>query len=171
MPWFLVASQRGMYVTAFVLFLSAAVTDTLDGIIARQWNMRSRLGALLDPVADKLLMVCGFVYYTFGEVPFPIPGWLTFTVFARDFLIAFFAYLMFTRVQITRFPPTIYGKASTVLQAVTLIVTIAVNGFLPALMPVAKVLFTLTMLLTLFSGWHYAARAERLIDPPAPARA
>ena len=170
-PCFLVASQRGMYVTAFVLFLSAALTDSLDGMVARRWNMRSRLGALLDPLADKLLMVCGFVYYTFGDVPFPIPGWMTFTVFARDFLIAFFAYLMYSRVQITRFPPTIYGKASTVLQTVTLIVTIAVNGFLPVLMPVATVLFTLTMLLTLFSGWHYAARAERIVEELAPVRA
>ena len=160
-----------MYPTAFVLFVAAAATDSLDGMVARRWNMRSRLGALLDPIADKLLMVCGFVYYTFADVPFPIPGWLTFTVFARDFLIAFFAYLMYTRVQITRFPPTIYGKASTVLQAVTLIVTIAVNGFLPALMPLALVLFKLSMLLTLFSGWHYARRAERIIDPPSPARA
>src|SRR5687767_16037259 len=66
-PCFLYASMRGMYLAAFVIFVTAAVTDILDGLIARKMNLRSRLGALLDPAADKTLMVCGFVYYTFAD--------------------------------------------------------------------------------------------------------
>jgi cardiolipin synthase (CMP-forming) len=164
-PCFLYASMRGMYVTAFVIFVTAAVTDILDGMIARRWNLRSRLGALLDPAADKTLMVCGFVYYTFADrLPVArIPGWLTFTVFIRDFLMVIAAYLMYTRIQIKRFPPTVFGKASTVLQAVTLATLIAVNAFAPWLQTFAEVLFRVSLVLTLFSGWHYLRRAEQML--------
>jgi cardiolipin synthase len=164
-PWFLYASMQGMYVTAFVLFVTAAVTDVLDGMIARRWNLRSRIGALLDPAADKTLMVCGFLYYTFADrLPVVrIPGWLTFTVFIRDFLLVLFAYLMYTRIQIKRFPPTVFGKASTVAQAATLAALIAANAFAPGLQMLAEVLFRVSLVLTLFSGWHYLRRAEQML--------
>ena len=164
-PCFLYASMRGMYLAAFVIFVTAAVTDVLDGFLARKMNLRSRLGALLDPAADKTLMVCGFVYYTFAEaMPVArIPGWLTFTVFIRDFLIAMFAYLLYTRIQIKKFPPSIAGKASTVLQAVTLAAVIAANGFAPGLLGTAEVLFRVSLVVTLFSGWDYLRRSEKLL--------
>ena len=165
-PCFLGASMEGMYTVAFTIFVTAAVTDMLDGALARRLNVRSKLGALLDPAADKTLMICGFLYYTFAaRVPLVrIPGWLTFTVFIRDFLILFFAYLMYTRVRIERFPPSVPGKISTLLQAVTLAATIAVNGPLPVLLPFTQVLFKVSMLVTLFSGWHYLRRASKLLD-------
>lgn len=168
-PCFLVASVRGMYATAFVIFISAAVTDILDGAIARRMNLRSRLGALLDPAADKTLMVCGFLYYTFADrLPVvKIPGWLTFAVFIRDFLIASFAYLMYTRVQISRFPPTVAGKVSTVTQAVTLAAAIAANAFTPRLLPLVEVLFSASLIMTLYSGWGYMRRAARMLEPGA----
>ena len=173
-PCFLWASMRGMYVTAFVIFVSAAITDVLDGWLARRLNVRSRLGALLDPAADKTLMVCGFLYYTFAaKLPvIELPGWLTFAVFIRDFLIAFFAYLMYTRVHITRFPPTIAGKISTVLQAVTLAAVIATNAFAPVLAPFTEGLFRASLLMTLFSGWGYMRRATLMLrDDAVPAQA
>jgi cardiolipin synthase len=165
-PCFLVASMRGWHLTAFVLFVTAAVTDVFDGMIARRLNVKSRLGALLDPAADKTLMVCGFLYYTFAHrLPvMGIPGWLTFAVFIRDFLIVFTAYLMYTRVRITRFPPSIAGKASTVLQAITVATVIAVNAFLPQLARALEVLFRVSLLITLYSGWGYLRRAAALLE-------
>jgi cardiolipin synthase len=165
-PCFLWASMRGLYEAAFVIFVTAAVTDILDGALARRLNVRSKLGALLDPAADKTLMVCGFLYYTLaGDLPrVGIPGWLTFAVFIRDVLIVFFAYLMYTRIHITRFPPSIAGKTSTVLQAVTLAATIAVNGVLPTLLPLLEVLFRVSLLITLYSGWDYMRRASKLLS-------
>jgi cardiolipin synthase len=165
-PCFLIASTRGWYLAAFVLFVTAAVTDIFDGMIARRLNVRSRLGALLDPAADKTLMVCGFIYYTYARrLPvLAIPGWLTFAVFIRDFLIVFTAYLMYTRVRITRFPPSAAGKASTVLQAVTLATVMAVNAFLPRFVQAAEVLFRVSLLITLYSGWGYLRRAAMLLE-------
>ena len=174
-PCFIGASIRGMYRLAFVIFVTAAVTDILDGMLARRLNVRSKLGALLDPAADKTLMVAGFLYYTFADrLPRGgIPGWLTFAVFIRDFLIVVFAYLLYTRVHVTRFPPSVAGKASTVLQAVTLACLIAANGFAAtglaaAFLPLANVLFRVSLLVTLYSGWDYMRRAGRLLDDTGP---
>lgn len=165
-PCFLVASLRGMWTAAFVIFVSAALTDILDGMIARRFNLRSRIGAILDPAADKTLMVCGYLFYTISDrMPIVrIPAWLTFTVFIRDVLIVFFAYLLYTRIQVKRFPPSILGKASTVTQAVTLGAAIAANGPLPQLLWLAQALFQIAVVITLASGWDYLRRGEKLLE-------
>ena len=111
-PVFISASFRGEYRLAFFIFAGAAVTDFLDGVVARQFNQRSRVGAILDPAADKTMMVCGYLFYTLRDgLPVGgIPAWLTFTVFIRDFCIITIAYLLYTRVHVKRFPPSIAGK-------------------------------------------------------------
>lgn len=172
-PCFLMASMNEQWTMAFAIFVTAAVTDILDGALARRLNVRSRLGAVLDPAADKTLMICGFLFYTLHEgLPVvDIPNWLLFVVFIRDVTIVFFAYLLYTRVHIKRFPPSIAGKASTVLQAVTLATVIAVNGFLPQLEQFAELLFRASMIVTLYSGWDYLRRGERLLEEGLAAQA
>ena len=171
-PFFIAASIGGNFRTAFVLFLAAAATDILDGMIARRFNQRSRVGALLDPLADKTMMISGYLFYTFSNKPLlRIPGWLTYIVFIRDFLIILFAYLLYTRVNVKRFPPSVAGKASTMLQAATLAAAIGVNAFGPALSTVAAVLFRTALVVTLYSSWDYLRRGERLLyDGLAAAR-
>jgi cardiolipin synthase (CMP-forming) len=168
-PVFLVASINGEFVAAFAIFAFAAITDIADGTIARRWNLRSRLGAILDPIADKGLMITAFIYYTLAHnLPIVrIPGWLTFTVFIRDFLIMAFAYLLYTRVHVTRFPPSPLGKFSTVLQAVTMGAAIASNGFEPRFLPLALVLFKVSLVATLASAFDYLRRAERMLESAA----
>jgi phosphatidylglycerophosphate synthase len=136
-------------------------------MIARRFNQRSRLGAVLDPAADKTMMVAGYLFYTLrrGLPLVTIPAWLTFTVFIRDFLIISFAYLLYTRVRVTRFPPSVAGKVSTVVQASTLGTVIGVNAFVPQLLWLAQLLFEVTAVMTLISGWDYMRRAERMLDP------
>jgi len=164
-PFFIYASIRDAFTAAFVLFVSAALTDILDGFIARQFDQRSRIGALLDPAADKAMMLCGYLFYTFSsDVPVRIPGWLTFTVFIRDFMIVLFAYLFYTRVHVKKFPPSWAGKASTVLQAATLATAIGVNAFVPGLRSLLELLFRATAVVTLFSGWHYLHRGKKLLE-------
>jgi len=165
-PLFIYASFRGAYVLAFVLFVAAAVTDFLDGMIARRFNLRSRLGAVLDPAADKTMLVCGYLFYTLHDVPVVrIPGWLTFTVMIRDFVIVLFAYLLYTRVQVKRFPPSWAGKVSTVTQAATLGVVIGVNAFFPQLRWLAEALFSVPVVITLVSAVDYLRRGKRMLPP------
>jgi cardiolipin synthase (CMP-forming) len=163
-PCFIGAAVQGRHTVAFVIFITAAATDVLDGMVARRLNQRSRLGALLDPAADKLLMVSGYVFYTLHRLPrVAIPDWLTFTVFIRDFLIVMFAYLLYTRVNVKKFPPSWAGKTSTVLQAVTLATVVAVNAFLPHWLPFAEVMFRLALVMTLYSGFGYIRRASLML--------
>jgi cardiolipin synthase (CMP-forming) len=165
-PLFILASLRGQFVLAFVLFVGAAFTDMFDGMIARRFNQRSRLGAILDPAADKTMLVCGYLFYTlYDNVPLVrIPGWLTFAVFIRDFLIALFAYLLWTRLNVKRFPPSWAGKLSTVLQAATLGMTIGVNAFWPSLLWFAELLFRVALVVTLYSAWDYLRRGKRMLE-------
>jgi cardiolipin synthase len=171
-PCFIVASMRGMFSVAFVLFVTAAVTDIFDGMIARHLNQRSRLGAFLDPAADKTMMIAGFVFYTFSTTPaLRIPAWLTFTVLVRDVLIVMFAYLLYTRVQVKRFPPSWAGKTSTMTQAVTLAAAIFVNAYAPQLAWGAELLFRVSLVVTLYSAWDYLRHGERLLEEGLASRA
>jgi cardiolipin synthase (CMP-forming) len=168
-PVFLFASLRGEYRLAFFIFVAAALTDVLDGLIARRFNQRSRLGAILDPAADKTMMIGGYLFFTLRHgLPFGIPAWLTFTVFIRDFMIITFAYLLYTRIHVRRFPPSWAGKTSTVLQAVTLGMTIEVNAFGPALLPFLEILFRIALLATLFSAWDYLRKGKAMLAVPNP---
>jgi cardiolipin synthase len=163
-PFFLFAAARGYFTTAFVLFVSAAVTDIIDGFVARQLNQRSRFGAFLDPIADKMIMVCGYIFFTFSaNVAMPIPRWLTLFVFLRDLLIPVFAYMLYKKVGVTRFPPSWAGKASTLAQASALAAAIGVSAFGDVLRLTATILFPLALAMTLFSAAVYLRRAYVLL--------
>lgn len=163
-PFFLYAAWRGEFAIAFVLFVSAALTDVVDGYLARRLNQRSRLGAVLDPAADKALMVSGYLFFTFsGRVPSRIPEWLTFAVFIRDVLLVVFAYLLYTRMQFKKFPPSFAGKASTLLQVIALASNMAINSFAPSLVWAAGIFYRIALVATLYSGFDYIRKADLII--------
>lgn len=156
-PVFVIASLRGAFMLAFVSFVTAGITDIVDGYIARKLNQQSRLGAFLDPAADKMMMASGYILYTvLDRAEVLLPGSLTFAVFSRDVVIVVFAYLLYTRIRIQRFPPSWQGKASTVCQVVALSVTIAANTFMqPAAMPLLEVVWPVAFAMTLYSAFDY----------------
>ena len=165
-PVFVWTALRGWFELALALFVGAALTDALDGWIARRFDMRSRLGAFLDPAADKTLMVTSFIVFTLPSVaPRPIPQWLTFTVFSRDVLIVLFAYLLYTRIRVKRFPPSISGKVSTIVQVVTVAATIAGNTALAGdlLSPFLPPLYGLALAMTLLSGFDYLRKWNAVV--------
>jgi len=81
----------------------------------------------------------------------------------RDLLIILFAYFLYMRLHVRRFPPSIAGKVSTALQAATLGTVIGVNSFVPSLLWLAQLLFRMALVATLYSGWDYLRRTERLL--------
>jgi cardiolipin synthase (CMP-forming) len=163
-PFFVAATLAERFTLAFVLFVVAGVSDAFDGYLARRLNQRSRLGAILDPAADKLLMVSAYGVYTFvGVVRHQLPIWLTFPVLLRDVTIVIFAYLLYTRIGISRFPPSFAGKLSTVFQVITLSFAVGANGFLaPVTLPVLPLLFQVTVVITLYSSIDYFWRGEAM---------
>src|SRR5215210_6171829 len=83
-PLVIVMIGQGRWMTAFVLFVAAGVSDGVDGYIAKRFDMRSELGAYLDPLADKALLVSIYVTLSVTGV---LPGWLAVTVVSRDIMI------------------------------------------------------------------------------------
>jgi len=114
--WFLWESR---YMEAFVLMLVAGASDALDGFLARRFDWISKLGAILDPLADKFLVAAVFVVLT---VQGHIPLWVALIVLFRDFTILAGAgvyKLLYEEVEIA---PTFLSKANTAMQIVTLCV-------------------------------------------------
>ena len=103
---------------AIISFALAAVCDGVDGFVARRYNQRSELGAILDPLADKLLLVSGIVVLSFDHWPYleSVPLWLTGTIIGRDILILIGMLLIQFMVGKVKVRPRIIGKVATVLQ-------------------------------------------------------
>jgi cardiolipin synthase len=103
---------------AIVCFAVAAISDGIDGYIARKYNQRSVLGKVLDPLADKLLLVSGLVILCLPKVPqlIQIPLWLAVIVFGRDIILGLGIILIYVFCGKIKGNPHIIGKTSTVLQ-------------------------------------------------------
>lgn len=110
-------------VLAVLSFAVAAICDGVDGYIARRFNQRSELGAILDPLADKLLLVSGIVVLSFDHSPYlaSVPLWLTGTIIGRDILILIGMLVIQLMVGKVKVRPRIVGKVATVLQMVVVL--------------------------------------------------
>jgi cardiolipin synthase len=108
-----VAIGQGAWMLAFLLFVAAGVSDAADGIIARRFHLRSELGAYLDPLADKALLVS--IYVTLSVVG-TVPGWLAIIVVSRDAMIV--AAILVSRLmdKPVAIKPLLISKANTAAQ-------------------------------------------------------
>jgi len=104
-------------------FFLAAVFDGVDGYVARHYNQRSELGAILDPLADKLLLVSGIVLLSFDHLPYfyTIPLWLTGTIIGRDVLLLVGMIVIQMMVGKVQVRPRASGKIATVLQMIVVL--------------------------------------------------
>jgi cardiolipin synthase (CMP-forming) len=105
---------------AILCFAVAAICDGVDGYIARRYNQVSELGKILDPLADKLLLVSGIVLLSFNNAPYfqRIPLWLTLTIIGRDVLIVIGVTVIHFTVGKVTVRPRLTGKAATVFQMI-----------------------------------------------------
>lgn len=131
---------------AIVCFAIAALSDGLDGYIARRFKQRSELGAILDPLADKLLLISGLVLLSLNKQPeLPrLPLWLVATVFSRDLLLVLGLGVIYYTCGKVRVAPHWLGKVATVLQMVAVLWTLFKMGH--------QWLFVWCLLAALFTG-------------------
>jgi len=110
-------------IVAMSSFGLAAVCDGVDGYIARRFNQRSELGAILDPLADKLLLVSGIVVLSFDQRPYlqNVPLWLTGTIIGRDILLLAGLIVIQIIVGKVKVRPRVVGKVATVFQMVVVL--------------------------------------------------
>lgn len=108
---------------AMLLFGVTAASDGVDGYIARRYNQISELGKILDPLADKLLLVSGIVLLSFDNAPYfrRIPLWLTGTIIGRDLLLAIGVVVIRSVVGNIIVRPRITGKIATVFQMLVIV--------------------------------------------------
>lgn len=135
---------------ALWLLAIAGVTDALDGFLARKFNWTTRVGLVLDPIADKVLL--GSTYLALGAAD-ALPWWLVILVFGRDLLLLAGTALLMLITDRRNFPPSIWGKLSTALQILT--------GIWALITWVPDLLLGLTGFATAWSGIHYIVTVGR----------
>ena len=161
-PLFIIFLIQGRHRQALIVFIAAAVSDLVDGLIARWWQQKSRLGSYLDPLADKLLMSASFV--TLG-ISHAIPSWLTVVVISRDVILGLGSLIL----KLADYPlvirPSLAGKWTTTFQLVTVGLVLLSKGKLVQLpFGVLTGFFYLTGVLTVITGVHYTFRGLMLVS-------
>ena len=152
-PVFAILVLEQHYRAALAVLTAAALSDILDGTVARLMKQESALGVALDPIADKILMTTGYLTLAFRGV---LPWWLTIVVLSRDVAILATALVISLVAGYRPFHPSLLGKASTAAQVFTLFVAVCRRAQVPFVTAeVLTILIYLTAGLTLASAVHY----------------
>ena len=125
-PWLIVLLQREEYTLSLLVFITAGITDALDGYIAKRFNASTNLGAILDPLADKALLVSSYLMLSLLEI---IPFWLMIVVVFRDIVIIGGYLIMFLLYGAIKMEPLKISKVNTVSQILFIIVALASAAF------------------------------------------
>ena len=173
-PIFVSAVCYQRFLLALAIFFAAALTDGLDGLVARTFNQRTPLGEVLDPLADKLLLITAFITLSLpghSLLP-PLPFWLTASVISRDIFIVIGAIVIRLTTGWSRFPPSIPGKLNTLVQVLTIVIFLTANvlhlhypdvdfeRWLP-------VIYYPTVAMAIISGLHYIHHVKRQMQSSA----
>lgn len=132
-PFFALAVWNDRMVEACILFGAAGLTDLLDGYLARRFNQRSELGALLDPAADKLLMTTAFILLAFPQelLAVRIPPWVAILAISRDVVISVVTLVAYGRWDPSKFSPSFLGKLTTSVELVVISLGLLLNAIGP----------------------------------------
>lgn len=171
LPFFLYTISIGRFDVALALFVGAGISDGIDGYLARRFDMKSALGAYLDPIADKLLLMSSYVFLAIPSFPasVKVPPWLAFLVVSRDLLLLTVGLLMILTSSKRRFPPTWPGKVTAVTQIATVLFVLCANLWdWPR--PLVLIAFGAAATTTLVSGFDYIYRAAKSGEPETPWR-
>ena len=152
-PVFAILVLEQHYRAALAVLTAAALSDVLDGTVARLMKQESALGVALDPIADKILMTTGYLTLAFRGV---LPWWLTIVVLSRDVAILATALVISLVAGYRPFHPSLLGKASTAAQVFTLVIAVCRPAQVPFITSaVLTICIYLTAGLTLASAVHY----------------
>jgi len=166
-PFFLVLLFSRLYNYALLVFLIGGITDALDGPVARFTNQRTRLGAYLDPLADKLLIMSSLVVLTFID---SVPAWLTILVLSRDVIVTLgYGAIYFVVEERMEIQPSTLGKINTFLLLLTITIVL-VSLYDPNMIPspLPSYLFLLSAVTTIISGLQYVYRGLVWFQERAP---
>ena len=164
-PAFVILVVYGHFGWALIVFATAGITDGLDGLIARWSGQKTTLGAWLDPMADKLLLLSAFIVLTWPGLNLAnrLPIWLTVLIISRDVGIVLTVAIVNLAIGKRTFRPSVFGKIATATYIVTAVVAMLFN-YLQYHSVVVDVFVWASLAITLVSGFHYIRHASRIID-------
>ena len=146
--------------TALGIFLLAIVSDVVDGYIARTQRQKTKAGAILDPLADKALLITAFIFiYQIGKIYFTVrlPLWVLLTVLSRDAIILIGSGIILTTHQGITIKPTWWGKLTTFFQMMTIISLIVE-------FKESWIIWSAASVLTVISGIDYARKGINILN-------
>ena len=159
------------FVLALAVFILAGVTDGLDGLLARRFNQKSQLGTILDPIADKLLLVTAFVVLSMRAVfpqplpsHLPVPFWVTVAVISRDVFILVGAAAINIVTGFRRFRPSMLGKINTTVQILAIVLIMFAASFPYGTGYSLPTTYTTVFTLAILSGAHYVFFVSKLLN-------
>ena len=159
-PLFVIFMIQGKYLGALLAFTCAGLTDALDGLIARWLKQRTKIGAVLDPIADKALLSTSYVITAITHM---IPPWLAVIVISRDIIILLGVLILFLFKGGVEIRPSILGKLTTLIQLGTIFLVLVESqmDYVGGLVPIALVLCALA---TVASGLQYMIKGILLLN-------
>jgi cardiolipin synthase len=163
-PALVILVVYGYFGWALAVFALAGITDVLDGVFARVRRERTQLGTMLDPLADKLLVVASLIVLSMPNpaLTVRIPAWITILTISRDAGILIAVILINLAVGRKVFPPTLLGKATTAVQLATILWIFWCN-YRGTTTPITDGLLLLMVVLTIASGLHYIYHARKVM--------
>jgi len=159
------------FVLALVVFVLAGVTDGLDGLLARRFDQKSQLGTILDPIADKMMMITSFVVLSMRSVfpppvpsHLPIPFWVTIAVISRDVFILVGAASINIVTGFRGFRPSMLGKINTTVQIVAIGIIMLAASFPYGTGFYLPTVYAIVFLFAVLSGGHYVFFVSKLLN-------
>src|SRR5215213_4110741 len=159
------------FILALGIFVLAGVTDGLDGLLARRFNQKSQLGTILDPIADKLMLVTSFVVLSMRSVfpqplpsHLPIPFWVTVAVISRDVFILVGAAAINIVTGFRGFRPSMLGKINTTVQIFAIAAIIFAASVPDGSGWYLPTIYTTVFALSVLSGAHYVFFVSKLVN-------
>lgn len=162
-PPFIMALTDGRYFTALLLFGVAGLSDALDGYLAKRNGWKSRLGSILDPLADKILLVSAYITLAWLDL---LPAWLVAVILGRDVMIVGGALVYHYTIRRFDLAPTWISKVNTVLQITLVLVLLFKLSFVPLPSSSITGLIYLVLVFTIWSWldyvWTWSTRAMQV---------
>ena len=155
-PLFVILVVYHYELYALCIFIVAGLSDALDGFIARTWNLKTRVGTYLDPIADKLLLMSSFITLA---LLMKMPLWIMIIIISRDIILGITGLILLNFIDIRSYHirPSMLGKITTVLQILTvLLVLLGKQG------PLFTATLWITAFATVASGLHYVYRESKI---------
>ena len=149
-PIFVIYMINNNTLASLIIFIIASISDALDGFIARVFHQKSNLGAHLDPLADKILLMTAYITLAILKM---IPSWLAVLTISRDVIILLGVLILYLNRYPVKIHPSLLSKATTVIQVGTILVVLS-HGYLN--IDFLRIYaFWLVALLTIASGLQY----------------